>query len=236
MKSKFILVAFMLIAFLGTQAQTLEKVLQKNYEATGVEKLADVKTFYIKAKMSMMGMDMPMTIQVKNPHKFKIEMEAMGQKTISAFDGEKGWMINPMMGAGVKDLEGDQLKQAISQTDMEGDLYNYEKKGSTAELIGKVNADGKPAYRIKLTDKDGAVKDYFIDADTYLVTKMKTKAEAMGQSMEIETKMTEYQKIDGIMMSKKIEVVTPMGSQNIVMEEIKLNENIDDSVFARPAN
>lgn len=235
MKSKFILAAFMLIAFLGTQAQTLEKVLQKNYEATGVEKLADVKTFYIKAKMSMMGMDMPMTIQVKNPNKFKIEMEAMGQKTISAFDGEKGWMINPMMGAGVKDLEGDQLKQAVSQTDMEGELYNYEKKGSTAELIGKVNADGKPAYRIKLTDKDGAVKDYFIDADTYLVTKMKTKVEAMGQSMEIETKMTEYQKIDGIMMTKKIEVVTPMGSQNIVMEEIKLNENIDDSVFARPA-
>ncbi len=35
-------------------------------------------------------------------------------------------------------------------------------------------------------------------------------------------------------MAKKIEVVMPMGSQSIVMEEIKLNENIDDSVFARP--
>ncbi len=235
MKFTFILTALMLFAFIGTQAQTLEKVLEKNYEATGVEKLADVKTYSTKAKMSMMGMEMPMTIKVKNPDKFRMDMEAMGQKTVSAFDGEKGWMINPMMGAGVKDLEGDQLKQAMSQADLEGELYNYKEKGSTAELIGKVNADGKPAFRIKLTNADGTVKDYFIDAESYLVVKMKAKVEAMGQSMEVETKMVEYEKIDGIMMAKKIEVVTPMGTQTILLEDIKLNEPIDDSVFARPA-
>lgn len=236
MKRTFILTALMLVAFIGTKAQTLEKVLEKHYAATGVEKLADVKTYSVKAKMSMMGMEMPMTIQVKNPDKFRMNMEAMGQKTVSAFDGDKGWMINPMMGEGVKDLEGDQLKQAMSQTDLEGELYNYAKKGSSAELIGKVNADGKPAFRIKLTDKEGTVKDYFIDAETYLVTKMKAKVEAMGQSMEVETKMVEYQEVDGIMMAKKIEVVTPMGTQTIFMEDIKLNEPIDDSVFTRPAN
>jgi hypothetical protein len=136
----------------------------------------------------------------------------------------------------VKDLEGDQLKQAMSQADLEGELYNYEKKGSSAELIGKVNADGKPAFRIKLTDKEGIVKDYFIDAETYLVVKMKAKMEAMGQSVEIETKMMDYEKIDGIMMSKKMEVVTPMGTQTVLMEDFKLNEPIDNSVFERPAN
>jgi len=236
MKRTFILTALMLVAFVFVQAQSLEKVLEKHYEATGVEKLSDVKTYSVKAKMSMMGMDMPMTIKVKNPDKFRLDMEAMGQKTVSAFDGDKGWMINPMMGEGVKELEGDQLTQAMSQADLEGELYNYKKKGSTAELIGKVNADGKPAYKIKLTDKAGTAKDYFIDADTYLVTKMKAKVEAMGQSMEVETKITEYQEVDGIMMGKKIEVVTPMGTQTILMDEIKLNVEIDDSIFARPAN
>lgn len=235
MKRIFILTALMLIAFVGTQAQSLDKVLEKHYEATGHKKMADVETFVIKAKMSMMGMDMPMEIKVKKPNKFKVEMEMMGQKTISAFDGNQGWMINPMMGAGVQDLGGDQLKQAASQADMEGELYNYAKKGHSAELIGKVNADGKEAFKIKLTDKDGQVKNYFIDADTYLVLKMKAKIEAMGQAVEIETKMMEYEKIDGIQMAKKIEVVMPMGTQSIVMEEIKLNEKIDDSVFARPA-
>jgi outer membrane lipoprotein-sorting protein len=234
MKSTLILTALMLFAYIGTQAQTLEKVLEKHNEAAGYEKMADVKTFSINAKMSMMGMEMPMEIKVKKPGKFRVDMDMMGQKTVSAFDGEKGWAINPMLGAGVQDLEGEQLKQAMSQADMEGELYKYVEKGHSAELIGKVNADGKPAFRIKFTNSDGTVKDYFIDADTYLVSKTKAKVEAMGQSMEIETKMVEYEKIDGIQMAKKIEVIMPMGTQSIVMEEIKLNESIDDALFARP--
>ncbi len=236
MKRTFIITALMLIAFLGTQAQTLEKVLDKHYEAAGYEKIAKVKTFDITAKMSMMGMEIPMMIKVKNPNKFRVEMDMMGKKTISAFDGEKGWMINPMMGTGVQDLEGEQLNQAMETADMEGELYNYAQKGHSAELIGKVNADGKEAYKIKLTNKNGQVKNYFIDANTNLILKVKAKVEAMGQSVEIETKMLEYEKIDGIQMSKKIEMTMPMGTQTIVMEEIKLNEEIDDSVFARPAN
>lgn len=236
MRRTLILTALMMVALLCVQAQTLEQILEKNFEATGIEKLADVKTYSMKAKMSLMGMEMPMSIQTKNPDKFRIEMDAMGQKTITAFDGENGWMINPMMGSGVQNLEGEQLIAAAEQTDLEGELYNYQKKGSTAELVGKVNLDGKAAYKIKLTDKAGKVKDYFIDAETNLVAKMKTKVEAMGQVAEVETKMIEYEEINGIMMAKKIEVIMPMGTQTITIDEIKLNDEIDDAIFARPAN
>ncbi|WP_346856130.1 hypothetical protein [uncultured Draconibacterium sp.] len=236
MKRILFLTALMLIALVGVQAQTLDNVLEKHFAATGQEKLAAVKTFDITAKMSVMGMEMPMTIKVKKPNKFKVEMEMMGQKTISAFDGSKGWMINPMMGAGVKDLEGAELKQAMTQADMEGELYHYAQKGHKAELMGKVNEDGKDAYEIKLTNKDTSVKTYFIDADSYLITKVKANVEAMGQSMDVETKMLEYQEVNGIKMARKIEASMPMGSMTTIMEEIKINENIDDSVFKRPAN
>lgn len=232
MKRIFILTALLLFVFVGVQAQSLEKVLDKHYAATNVEKMADIKTYDIKAKVSVMGMDMPMSIIVKKPNKFKVEVEMMGQKTISAFDGNKGWIINPMLGAGVKDLEGDQLKQAMSQADMEGELYNYEKKGFTAEMLGKEG----DAFKVKLTDKEGLAKTYFINSDTYLVDKVTAKVEAMGQSMDVTTKIVEYQKVEGIHMAKRMEVETPMGTQSISMDEIKVNEKIDDSIFARPAN
>uniref|UniRef100_UPI0032177EE0 LolA family protein n=1 Tax=uncultured Draconibacterium sp. TaxID=1573823 RepID=UPI0032177EE0 len=236
MKRILILTAIMLIALVGVKAQSLETVLDKHYAATGYEKMAKVKTFDIKAQMGMMGMSMPMNIKIKKPNKFRVDMEVMGQKTISAFDGTKGWMINPMIGAGVKDLEGAELDKAMEQADMEGELYNYAKKGHAAELIGKVDADGKQAWQIKLTAKDGSVKNYFINADTYLIDKVTAKVDAMGQTMEIETKMVEYQTINGIKMTKKIEAVMPMGTVTTTMDEIKLDENLDDSIFERPAN
>lgn len=234
MKRTLILTALMLFALVGLQAQTIDQVLEKHYKATGQDKMAAIKTYYVKAKMSMMGMDMPMTIQMKKPDKFRIDMEVMGQKIEQGFDGEAGWMRNPMMGSGITDLKGAELKQAMQQADLEGELYNYAQKGHSAELIGKVNADGKEAYRIKFTNADGSVKDYYIDANTYLISKIKAKVESMGQTMDVETKVLDYKDINGIKIGSKMEVETPMGTQSVVMDEIKFDEKMDDSVFARP--
>lgn len=235
MKRTFLLAALMLFALISTQAQSLDKVLDSYYKANGLDKIADVKTFDVKAKVSVMGMEMPMHIRVKNPDKFRVDMEMMGQKTTSAFDGVNGWMINPMMGAGVQDLEGAQLKQAMGQADMEGALYNYKAKGSNIEMLGKVDADGAEAYKLKLTDKDGTVQTYYINADDYMISKVESKAEAMGQSMDIVTKMVEYKDVKGIKMASKMEIEMPMGKQSVVMEEIKIDEPIDDTLFEKPA-
>lgn len=233
MRRTLFLVALMVFAVIGTNAQSLDDVLKKHYAATGVEEFGNIKSFIIDAKMSMMGMDMPMTVKMKQPKKFKVEMEMMGQKTVSAFDGNKGWMINPMMGSGIQDLEGPELDKAMDQANMmEGELYNYKDKGFTAELVGKEGND----YQIKLTGTDGSVKNYFINKDSYLISRFTAKVEAMGQTMDVETKMKEYHKVEGMMIPKVTEVTLPMGAMTTTMEEVKINVAIDDAEFARPAN
>lgn len=216
-------------------AQTLNEVLDKYFKATGQEKLMAAQSFYVKAKVSQMGMDLPMEMKIKKPEKFIVSIDLQGQKIIQAFDGEKGWMINPMVGADPVELAGEQLAQARQQVDMEGELYNLEAKGHSAELAGKVNVDGKEMYRIKLTTKDGNTKDYFIDVATNLVSKVKTKVSAQGQTVDVEQVMSDYKTIDGITMAMKIESKTPMGNAVITMEEVKINESFDDSVFKQPA-
>ena len=166
---------------------------------------------------------------------FIVSIEMQGQKMVQAFDGQKGWMIAPWVSTDPQELSGDQLAQAKGQADMEGELYNYEKKGSTAELMGKVNVDGKEMFRIKLTDKNGNLKDYFIDANTYLVSKVKSKVSAQGQTVEVEQIMSENKTIDGITMAMKIESKSPMGTALILMEEVKFNEKFDDAIFKQPA-
>ncbi|HYQ58200.1 MAG TPA: outer membrane lipoprotein-sorting protein [Draconibacterium sp.] len=235
MKRILLSTALMLVALISTHAQSLDNVLNSYYKANGLENLAKVKTLDITAKMSMMGMNVPMEIKVKMPNKFRVDVEMMGQKTISAFNGESGWMVNPMLG-GVQDLDGAQLKQVIGQADMEGELYNYAAKGSSVEMQGKVDVDGAQAYKLKLTDKDGAVKTYYIDADTYMVKKVDARVETMGQSMDVTTNMLEYKDVKGVKIASKIEVDMPMGKQSMIMEEIKVDEEIDDSVFERPSN
>jgi len=235
-KSVITVIAIIIVAFVNVaQAQSVNEVLDKHFKAVGQEKLVAVQSFYIKAKVSQMGMEMPMEMKIKKPEMFIITINMQGQKMIQAFDGQKGWMIAPWVSPDPQELTGEQLTQAKQQVDMNGELYDYEKKGSTAELGGKVNVDGKDVYRIKLTTKDGNVKDYFIDANTYYISKVKAKVSAQGQSVDVEQIMSDFKTIDGITMPMKVETKSPMGTAIILMEEIKYNENFDNAIFKQPA-
>ena len=237
MKKSTTTVLLILIATLFNIAysQSLSEVLEKHFKAVGQEKIVSAESYFMKAKISQMGMEMPMEIKMKRPQKFRVEMEMQGQKMIQAYDGETGWMIAPWMSPDPQDLGGDQLKQAMEQADFEGELYNYEKKGHTVDLIGKVNADGKEAYRVKLTTKDGSIKNYFIDANTYFIIRVKAKVKAMGQEVEVEQNLSDYKDFDGIKMAMKMESTTPMGKMSISIEEFAVNQQFDDAIFARPA-
>ena len=177
-------------------------------------------------------MEMPMSMKVKRPHKFRVETEMMGQKTIAAYDGVSGWMVNPALGSGVKELKGKELEQTLNQTNFEGELYNYKEKGIAVELLGKEGNE----FKLKVVGKDEIEKTYFIDASTYMISKVKAKTEVMGQKVDVETKFVDFHDIDGMKIVKTIEATMPMGTMKTVMEEVKLNEKMDDSIFARPAN
>ena len=235
-KSIITTLAILIIASMNfVQAQSLDDVLKKHFKAVGQDKLVAAKTYFMKAKINQMGMELPMEMKMKRPNKFRVEMEMQGQKMIQAFDGEKGWMIAPWLSPDPQVLEGDQLKQAMEQADFEGELYNYEEKGHSVDFVGKVNADGKEAYKIKLTANDGSIKNYFIDAGTNLIIKVKAKVSAAGQEVEIEQKLSDYKDFDGVLMATKMESATPMGNVSIIVEEFNVNQKFDDAIFMQPA-
>jgi outer membrane lipoprotein-sorting protein len=238
MKKSILTIAAIAVAIIFNiaQAQSLDDILAKHFKAIGQDKLVAAKTIVVKAKVSQMGMEMPLEMKIKKPNKFLVSIDMQGQKMVQAFDGEKGWTIAPWISAEPQDLAGPQLEQAQQQADLEGELYNYKQKGSTADFAGKVNIDGKDAYRIKLTTKDGNTKDYFIDTDTYYISKVKATVENQGQTIDVEQNMSDYKTFNGITMPTKITSKTPMGTGEIVFEDVKFNENLDDSTFKRPAN
>jgi hypothetical protein len=89
-------------------------------------------------------------------------------------------------------------------------------------------------YNLKVTNKNGSVKNYYIDAEKYLIKQVKASAVSMGQEVNVTQKMVEYKDFDGIKIATKIISETPMGNAEIVMEEVELDTDIDDSIFSKP--
>ena len=239
---KVILALFLLVAVSGFTptlfAQDLDEVLKLHFEAIGQSNVAKLKSITFTGKVIVQGgmIEIPMSMTQKRDNKMKTESTFQGQKFIEAYNGKTGWRINPFAGqTEPQAMTEDEIRSTKMQADLDGTLYNYAEKGYKAELVGTEDMEGSKVHKIRLTNKDGEQFTYFIDADSYVMLKTVSKVKMQGNEMESETFFGNYKQVEGMAFPYSME--TKMMGQvvsQIVVDEVKLNPEIDDSTFEMP--
>lgn len=228
---KLVFVLTGLIAVAVINAQSLDEIVKNYSSAMKSDKLASVTSIKITGKMSAMGMEMPMVMFMKNPNKIKVTYSFNGQDMVSVFDGEKGYMINPMMGSSKPvELSSDQLKQVQNNNAFRNELLNYFKNGQLT-LEGQENVNDKPAFKLK-ANVGGSPIYMFLDKGSYMLVKTTTTVDQMGTSMNVDSYMTDYIDIEGVVMPKKTTAMANgMEAAVITLDKIEVNIPMDDSFF-----
>jgi outer membrane lipoprotein-sorting protein len=235
---KKLLVLAALLVSVAAQAQTADEVVAKYITAKGgADKLAALKTIRMSLEMAVMGNALSATTTVASGKGSRTEIDAMGQTITQAFDGTKGWMINPMMGSSdPQELPSEMNSSMADQIDLGGDLNNYAAKGLTVELVGKEKLEGKDVYVLRVIKKDGSTNTHYIDASTYQDIKTVVKAKVQGQDIEAETFLGDYQTVDGYTFPGTTETTNPQaGRIKIKTTKIEINPTVDEMMFKMPA-
>ena len=196
------------------------------------DQLATVTSIKITGKVSTMGMELPMTMFMKNPNKVKVITSVSGQDIVQVFDGEKGYMINPMMGSSDPvELTGDQLNQVQNNNAFSNEILNYFKNGKLT-LEGEENVNDKPAFKLKAETEGRGPVYMFVDKDSFLLVKTTTTVDQMGTTMNVESDMTDYVDINGVVMPKKTTTsANGMEAAVVTFDTIEVNIPMEDSVF-----
>jgi outer membrane lipoprotein-sorting protein len=223
----------------AASAQTADEVIEKYISAKGGrEKLKAVQSVRMTGKMDIgNGAQAPFIMEMKRPHKVRTEFTIQGMTGTQAYDGTTGWMVMPFMGK--KDPEvmaADDLKDIDDQADFEGALVDYKAKGHQVELLGKQTIEGTPAWKLKLTKKNGDVAYVYLDADAYLEVKEEGKRNVRGQEVEFESTMGDYKTVDGIVFPFSLQA-KPKGApagMTITVEKVEINPAVDDARFVMP--
>lgn len=219
----------------SSYAQTVDEIVEKHVAAMGgLDKLNAVSTLVTERSLAVQGMEIPTKTTLVVGKSLRSESTVMGNSMVQVVADSKGWMIRPTMMGGTgepEDMPADQLKQQTSQLDPFGGLVNYKDKGNTVELIGKEKQDKKDVYHLKLTSKDGQVIDEFLDANTFLVSKV--KANMNGQDGEIN--FSDYKDYEGIKFASSMDITNPqMGVMTFITNKVTINSKVDDNVFKKP--
>jgi outer membrane lipoprotein-sorting protein len=231
----FITLVMAVFAFATSTAQDLQELLDNYFETIGQENLDKVKSIHATGKVLQMGMELPFEMIIKRPNKMKMIIEVQGSQVIQAYDGKTAWAINPMSGSSEPvDVTGPQADALIENADMDGQLWNWKEKGHQLELEGTEEVDDMDMYVLKLTKKNGNIDYYYLDPDSYLIPKTKSKIMAQGSEMEVEILMSNFQDMNGYLMPFSTE--QSMNGQvmaTIMIEEVKVDKEFDDAIFSK---
>lgn len=192
---------------------------------------------------------LPFTMELERPRKVRIELQVNGKKAIQVYDGANGWMIRPYLNRmDTESFSEDQLQAASRQADLDGYLIDYATKGTKVDLESMEKVEDRDNYKLKLTLKDGQSLHVWIDANTFLETKMEGQPRRLdGKLHPVEVYLRDYRLISGLLIPFVLETkVLPVGPQGqhvrasavpvekINIEKVVINPKLDASQFVKP--
>ncbi|HKV63358.1 MAG TPA: outer membrane lipoprotein-sorting protein [Candidatus Acidoferrum sp.] len=234
--------AVLALAFFSfaAKAQTVDEVIAKNVQAHGgTDKLKSVHSLRTTAKFSQGSFRADLRQENKRVDKVREEFIIQGLAQVQAYDGKTGWQISPF--GGRKDpelLSQEDLKSLVVDADIDGPLVDYKEKGHKAELVGHDSMEGTDCFKIKLRMKNGDVRYYYLDADSYLELKLEIQTTIRGALQESELYYGDYEQVNGIYYPFAVEQAQKGNSSRaqITVEKIEQNIPMEDAHFTMPVS
>ncbi len=225
-------------AFSSVQAQEVDEILKNYFESMGgLEKIKEMKSTKMEGIMSMGPMEFPGVITAMEPNLQRVDVNVQGKEIVQAYDGETAWMVNPFQGGEAAQKMPEEMAEEMVNDEFQDSFIDYKDKGHKVELLGREEVEGAETYKIKLTKKNGDIEYYYFDTEYYIpiMTKSTVKS-GPGKGQEVETYLSDYQEVDGIMMPFYIETKTGGETmQKITIKEVVLNPEIEEGFFDFPA-
>ncbi len=246
-KTLFVALLVLAISPVAT-AQTADEILANYFENTGgLDNWKKVEAIQFQGSVNFQGMELPIEMVQKKDGKSMMKADFQGMTFYQGvYDGETLWSTNQMTMAAEKSDAEATANHKLETNDFPDPFLGYKEKGYTVELIGKETVDGAETFKIKLVKEpimvDGKeeqdVTFYYFDTENFvpIVVEKEIKG-GPGAGMVGQTKMSDYQEVDGLYFPFSITegAKGQPGGQEITIKSITLNPTVDDTVFAFPA-
>ena len=220
---------------------TVDEVVAKYVAARGgLTKIRSLKTLRQKGHVTA-GPDKHgvVTREIKRPASTRFEFKVQGVTSVFVSDGTRGWRVDPAQGDTAPTLLSDAvIAEAAEQGDFEGPLVDWKAKGHRVELAGREDVLGKPAFKLKVTLKSGAVRYEYIDVASSALVRSEATRLMRGHQTQVQTTFSNFKKTGGLLFPGvvEVEVAGRPDKLHIDVQSVEVNPALSDARFAMPAS
>jgi hypothetical protein len=193
---------------------------------------------------------LPFLMELARPRKMRFELQVAGQTALQVYDGVNGWKLRPYLNRlEVEPYTTDEMKAASMQSELDGPLVDYAAKGTRIESDGIEKVEDRDTYKLKLTLKSGDVTHVWVDAQTFLETKVEGQPRRLdGTYHPVEVYYRDYRNVNGleipfVLETRVVPVTktamglrdTPVPPEKTLIEKVVINPKFDAGLFSKPA-
>jgi outer membrane lipoprotein-sorting protein len=183
-------------------------------------------------------MQLPFRFEFKRPNKMRLELQFQGKTAVQVFDGGQGYKYRPFLNrTNWEPYTASERQQAATQPGIDGYLIDAAAKGSKVALDGTENVENQPAYKLKVTLKDGTVRHVWVDGQSFLDVKTDGEPRKIDQHVRpVVIYLRDYKSERGLMMPHTYETAVQgeERTEKIKIDSVIINPPADDARFTQP--
>lgn len=230
LKQNITLLALLLLFSPHISAQlTIDEIIDKNLEVTGLNKETKINSFMIGGSLIQNQFTLPIEMLGILPDFQRMNMIFNGIAFIKSSDGRTDWELNPMKDTLiVKKGKPDEAKNFYSR--WTGGLTEYKEGEISGELLGTDTIEDVAVYKLKMKKND-KVRIYYIDKLSYLLLRVDDDDPDVQKS----TYYSDYKNVNGFLLAHKLNGFE-FGKlvMTMIFNTVKVNTPIDKSLFNVP--
>jgi len=215
--------------------KTGEAVLDRYVEVTGgAAAYGKMHHMIMKGSMSMaaMGIKGNLTIYSAEPNKVSMATEIAGVgKIVEGSDGTHAWTYSAMQGPQVK--SGDELEDSLRSA-----LFHKETEWRSAyvsaELAGVEDVEGKPAYKVVLTPKNGKPETNYYDKESGLMVRHQSVRKTSFGEIPVDAAFGAYRKDCGVTTAHSVTQTVATQKIEMVIDSIDCATDLPANAFQPP--
>jgi outer membrane lipoprotein-sorting protein len=239
MNTKALGLALLCLSPVAAAAQTADEILAKVIAARGgLAKIHSVRSERVSGQITFGEISGPFVVELQRPLKMHMQFTIQNMTMVRVYDGKSaGWANNPFAGKMNPDaMSEEELKNISEESDFDGPLVDHKAKGNQVELVGKDKLKDKDVWRVKLTTKNGDVRFYLFDANSFLLLKWEGQRKAEGQEVPVESYFSDYREVGGLKFYFAIDSGRSADdlTQKIRIDRIELNPQFNEAEFGKP--
>lgn len=216
---------------------TAESILEDAITATGGRAArAGVTSMHATGTMRIaklgIGGTIEMMMKAPNLSRVVVDIDGIG-RTESGSDGTTVWEKNVMTGARI--LAGDERERALRNYMLHSELA-WRELYTKVELVGEVEFEGRPAWKIQMTTPLGDLETAYYDRETKLpLGKEDTSKTQMGD-IPSRSVYEDYKTFGKLLMSTRLRQSAQGMDMEITLDTVELDPKLTADAFAVPAD